>query len=42
MNTDACARLSDSTLRHGEVVQTWGDLEYTDMTFRISKSYLAL
>ena len=29
-------------LRHGEVVQTWGDVEYTDMTFSISKSYLAL
>ena len=29
-------------LPHGEIVQTWGDVEYTDMTFSISKSYLAL
>lgn len=29
-------------LRHGQIVTSWGDVERVDMTFSISKSYLAL
>ena len=29
-------------IRHGQVVTRWGDVHRTDMTFSISKSYLAL
>ena len=29
-------------LRSGQLVKTWGDTEYVDMTFSISKSYLSL
>ena len=29
-------------LRKGHLDQTWGDVEYVDMTFSISKSYLSL
>ena len=29
-------------LRHGKIVATWGDVARVDMTFSISKSYLAL
>ena len=29
-------------LRKGHLIKTWGDVEYVDMTFSISKSYLSL
>ena len=29
-------------LRRGQLIKTWGDVEYVDMTFSISKSYLSL
>jgi len=29
-------------LRSSQLVKTWGDVEYVDMTFSISKSYLSL
>ena len=29
-------------LRKGQLIKTWGDVEYVDMTFSISKSYLSL
>ena len=28
--------------RGGQLVKTWGDIDYVDMTFSISKSYLSL
>ncbi|MEP0940574.1 MAG: serine hydrolase [Rhizobiaceae bacterium] len=33
---------SGVVLRHGKIVASWGDVERVDMTFSISKSYLAL
>lgn len=33
---------SGAILRHGKLVAQWGDVERVDMTFSISKSYLAL
>ena len=29
-------------LRKGQMIKTWGDIEFVDMTFSISKSYLSL
>ena len=29
-------------LRKGQIIKTWGDIEFVDMTFSISKSYLSL
>ena len=29
-------------LRRGQLIKTWGDVDYVDMTFSISKSYLSL
>ena len=29
-------------LRKGQLIKTWGDIEFVDMTFSISKSYLSL
>ena len=29
-------------LRKGQLIKTWGDVEFVDMTFSISKSYLSL
>jgi CubicO group peptidase (beta-lactamase class C family) len=36
------AEPSGVVLRGGKIVKTWGDVERVDMTFSISKSYLAL
>ena len=33
---------SGAILRRGQLIKTWGDVEYVDMTFSISKSYLSL
>ncbi len=33
---------SGAILRGGQLVKTWGDMDYVDMTFSISKSYLSL
>ena len=33
---------SGMIIQHGEVLATWGDIDRVDMTFSISKSYLAL
>ncbi len=33
---------SGAILRGGQIVKTWGDVDYVDMTFSISKSYLSL
>ena len=33
---------SGAVLRGGRLVKTWGDVNYVDMTFSISKSYLSL
>ena len=33
---------SGAILRGGQLVKTWGDVDYVDMTFSISKSYLSL
>ena len=33
---------SAAILRGGEFVKTWDDVDYVDMTFSISKSYLSL
>ena len=33
---------SGAILRRGQLIKTWGDVDYVDMTFSISKSYLSL
>jgi len=33
---------SGAILRKGQLIKTWGDVDYVDMTFSISKSYLSL
>lgn len=33
---------SGMIIQHGETLATWGDIDRVDMTFSISKSYLAL